>query len=207
MIGVAFFAFSSYVCLAQAQAQEKELATSPNKRKDEFSELRKFNGTVILIGTFSIGAGFSNSPAGLEQESQMQRSPSPLIGAALFAAVNLMLMVKAELQSCPGMLHYLRTYTGVIFIDLLTSACILGHYQVVELLLILGVSPNLVLIGDEEFGGSNSLLQTAAAMGHTKVVIRLLRAGADKNYKNKDGESALDLARIHGHGGIVFLLE
>jgi len=38
MIGVAFFAFSSYVCLAQAQAQEKELAASPNKRKDEFSE-------------------------------------------------------------------------------------------------------------------------------------------------------------------------
>jgi len=51
MIGVAFFAFSSYVCLAQAQAQEKELAASPNKRKDEFSELRKFNGTVIVFGT------------------------------------------------------------------------------------------------------------------------------------------------------------
>jgi len=213
MIGVAFFAFSSYVCLAQAQAQEKELAASPNKRKDEFSELRKFNGTVILIGTFSIGAGFSNSPAGLEQESQMQRSPSPLIGYALFVAVNLLLIaqselqVQSELQSCPVMLHYLRTYTGVIFIDLLTSACILGHYQVVELLLILGVSPNLVLIGDEKFGGNNSLLQTAAAMGHTKVVIRLLRAGADKNYKNENGQSALDLARIHGKGGIVFLLE
>jgi hypothetical protein len=41
MIGVAFFAFSSYVCLAQAKKQEKELAAGPSERKDEFSVLRK----------------------------------------------------------------------------------------------------------------------------------------------------------------------
>ena len=40
MIGVAFFAFSSCVCLAQAKKQEKELAAGSRERKDKISVLR-----------------------------------------------------------------------------------------------------------------------------------------------------------------------
>ena len=130
-----------------------------------------------------------------------------MIGVAFFAAFNGALLMWSRGCTSPPMLHYLRTYTRVPFIDLLTSACILGHGITAELMLALGVSPNLVLIGDEKFGGNDSLLQTAAAMGHIKVVIKLIRAGADKDYKNKQGHCALDLARIHGHRSIIFLLE
>jgi hypothetical protein len=56
MIGVAFFAFSSYVCLAQAKKQEKELAAGPSERKDENAEENCLANSAPL---FTQEAGFS----------------------------------------------------------------------------------------------------------------------------------------------------
>ena len=47
----------------------------------------------------------------------------------------------------------------------------------------------------------------AAAAGQRYVVARLLRAGADTDLRDRDGENALALARAHGHETIVALLE
>jgi hypothetical protein len=56
MIGVAFFAFSSYVCLAQAKNQEKQLAAGSSERKDENAEE---NSLVNSAPLFTQETGFS----------------------------------------------------------------------------------------------------------------------------------------------------
>ena len=47
----------------------------------------------------------------------------------------------------------------------------------------------------------------AATVGNTTAAKRLLKAGADRTLLNKEGKSAVDLARENGHTAVVELLE
>ena len=46
----------------------------------------------------------------------------------------------------------------------------------------------------------------AATVGNTTAAKRLLKAGADRTLLNKEGKSAVDLARENGHEAVVALL-
>ena len=46
----------------------------------------------------------------------------------------------------------------------------------------------------------------AAVEGHADVARLLLNAGADRNAKNKDDETAFDLAKAGGHDDLAALL-
>ena len=50
-------------------------------------------------------------------------------------------------------------------------------------------------------------LMLAAEVGNVKAVKRLLNAGADRTLLNKEGKTAVDLAREQGHDRVVALLE
>jgi ankyrin repeat protein len=50
-------------------------------------------------------------------------------------------------------------------------------------------------------------LMTAAAEGHVEIVEILLAAGADRDLKDKDGDTALSFAKQNGHDKVVALLE
>jgi ankyrin repeat protein len=50
-------------------------------------------------------------------------------------------------------------------------------------------------------------LMTAAAEGQAEVVEILLDAGADRDLKDQDGDTALSFARENGHSHVVALLE
>lgn len=72
------------------------------------------------------------------------------------------------------------------------KAAFFGHANVIDYLATL----NGVYDGDTP-------LHDAARFGHTTVVEALLKAGADKTIKNKDGKLPSDLATANGHEGIV----
>ena len=46
-----------------------------------------------------------------------------------------------------------------------------------------------------------------AAYGYETTVTLLLNAGADPNYVDVEGQTAISMARRHGHSRIVHLLE
>ncbi len=55
--------------------------------------------------------------------------------------------------------------------------------------------------------GQGAPLRIAAAAGHIELVRLLLQRGADDRPRNRQGQSALDLARSKGHNEIVRWLE
>ncbi|GAB5356576.1 hypothetical protein AAMO2058_000301700 [Amorphochlora amoebiformis] len=58
---------------------------------------------------------------------------------------------------------------------------------------------------DQDYAGDTALMD-AAKFGHTKVVESLLKAGADKTIKNKEGKTAGDIAKFHDKKEILALL-
>jgi len=78
------------------------------------------------------------------------------------------------------------------------KASFFGHANVIEYLATLdGTNVNAV---DAD---GDTPLHDAARFGHKAVVEALLKAGADKTIKNKEGKLASDLAAANGHEGIV----
>jgi ankyrin repeat protein len=53
----------------------------------------------------------------------------------------------------------------------------------------------------------NSALHGAADSGHETAAWLLVEAGAKPALRNSAGDTALDLARRRGHGGLVRLLQ
>ncbi len=84
----------------------------------------------------------------------------------------------------------------------LTIAAFRGHTDVIHVLLSRGANINTIYLRD----GRTPLI-IAVDGGHVKSVDQLLKRGADPTIRDKDGHTALDLARKRGNQGIVTLLE
>ena len=65
-----------------------------------------------------------------------------------------------------------------------------GDLHLVDLLLCAGADPNVI----NNVFPCNTPLSAAARNGHPIVIKKLLSKGADVNYQNKDGKTALDFA-------------
>jgi uncharacterized protein len=83
----------------------------------------------------------------------------------------------------------------------LHSAVASGDLQLVELLLENGALPE-----SEEFLEATPL-HSAAAHGNLPMVEKLLAAGANPGRRTKDGKTAAELARQHGHEAVSVRLE
>ena len=62
------------------------------------------------------------------------------------------------------------------------------------------------LIANAQGAAAVTPIAQAASAGHYETVRRLLSAGAQKNLKDKDGKTALDLAAEHRHIDLVALM-
>merc|ERR1719471_351638 len=74
----------------------------------------------------------------------------------------------------------------------LFKACHKGHLDTITELL--KHKPNLGILKNGE-----TVLHAAALFGHLKVVRVLLNSGVDRNIKNKEGQTASDLAEEAGY--------
>ncbi len=83
----------------------------------------------------------------------------------------------------------------------LHSAVASGSLALLDLLLARGAKPDCV-----EFLEATPL-HSAAAQGSPEMVQRLLAAGAGRHLRTRDGKTAADLAREHGHAGLAADLE
>ena len=79
----------------------------------------------------------------------------------------------------------------------LTAAAMLGHTDIVRLLLLRGADVNFV-----DPGGSGTALLAAVEDDYPEIVALLLKAGADPNVRI-EGQTALGLAYEQGHEGIA----
>lgn len=73
-----------------------------------------------------------------------------------------------------------------------------GHEHATELLIELGARPD----GADEASG-NSALMGVAFKGHLTIAQKLLKAGADPNYRNGAGQTALMMAALFGNDDII----
>ena len=87
-------------------------------------------------------------------------------------------------------------------ISLLSWAAISNHPSIVRLLLAKGAKVNHV----DNFGMTALLYAASIDYGDTTVLEQLLAAGADVSFKNKEGLTALDLAKNYRHQRIADLL-
>jgi ankyrin repeat protein len=87
-------------------------------------------------------------------------------------------------------------------ISLLSWAAISNHPSIVRLLLAKGAKVNHV----DNFGMTPLLYAASIDYGDTAVLEQLLAAGADVSLKNKEGLTALELARNYRHQRIADLL-
>jgi ankyrin repeat protein len=76
-----------------------------------------------------------------------------------------------------------------------------GHLKVVQALIRAGAEVDCTQDRSDE-----TPLMVASSLGHLQITQELLHAGADRSLKNKNGQTALDLAREHGHLEVVDLL-
>lgn len=90
------------------------------------------------------------------------------------------------------------------FSPLMTAAEV-GEVQIVDLLIEAGVDVNRATRCAECI--AETALMIAVEYEHEAVVERLLRAGADKSYRAKDGLDSLDLARARENASIIQMLE
>jgi ankyrin repeat protein len=86
--------------------------------------------------------------------------------------------------------------------SILGSATIGNHAATVQVLLARGAKVNYV----DKLGMTPLLYAASINFGDTAVLERLIAAGADLKAKNKQGLTALDLARGYHHDIIVNLL-
>jgi ankyrin repeat protein len=75
-----------------------------------------------------------------------------------------------------------------------------GHLNIVRALIRAGADVNLR-------GEYSSPLCWATIKNHVAVAGYLIAHGADVNQRNRDGETAIERARIHGHSQIAQLLK
>ena len=150
-----------------------------------------------------------------------------------WAAIEGHLSIISALLSAGANLHI----TGKVSGDALSQAALTGHTEVMKKLLECGANPNAGAYGgagvplssllnatmsghsepvqlliehganpDAPSHGLTPLLM-AAYNGHYETVELLLKAGVDTNYKNVEGQTALDTAAAQGHSEIVKLLQ
>jgi ankyrin repeat protein len=81
------------------------------------------------------------------------------------------------------------------------AACY-GHRNVVELLL----QKNDVDVNSKSNAGRAPIFWPSAS-GNEGIVRLLMGAGADPGFQDEDGETAISIARKHGHEAIVEMLE
>jgi ankyrin repeat protein len=86
------------------------------------------------------------------------------------------------------------------FLTALEYAVAAGDASIVEVLLSSGASVDVP-------SSRNTPLVTAASLGHVEVAQLLLSAGADVTKKSSSGTTALMEAVMHGHEGVVRLLQ
>ena len=84
--------------------------------------------------------------------------------------------------------------------DAIVTASFDGRAELVRLLLAKGISPDTA----DEYGSTS--LHIAAKEGNSVIAERFIEAKADINRKDKDGNTALDLAIFYGHSHVVELL-
>src|SRR5262249_46329308 len=87
-------------------------------------------------------------------------------------------------------------------ISVLGWATLGNHTNTAQSLLARGAQVNHV----DKFGMTPLLYAASIDFGDTAMVEKLIAAGADLKAKNKDGMTALDLARNYNHTAIVTLL-
>ncbi len=83
----------------------------------------------------------------------------------------------------------------------LMYAAYYGHIVPVEYLISVGADVNSI------DAGKNSILMGACFKGHSEVVEILLKKGADLHFKNQQGLTATDFARMFGRFELVQKLE
>jgi hypothetical protein len=84
----------------------------------------------------------------------------------------------------------------------LMEAAFKGHTEIVRLLLTNGAAD----VNTKDDKGWTALME-AAFYGDAGIVRRLLAKGADPKLKNRDGRTALQIARGRGHQDIVDIIE
>lgn len=94
-----------------------------------------------------------------------------------------------------------QNHQGMFGVNLLFSACQMGHLEGVKLLLDAKAKVDL-----ETFAGCIPL-QVASDKGYIEIVKLLLAAGANVHWKNCRGETSLRLAQKGGHIEIAQLLQ
>ena len=87
-------------------------------------------------------------------------------------------------------------------ISVLAWATISNHLDTVQALLKRGAQVNHV----DKHGMTPLMYAASIDFGNTAVLEKLMSAGADLEAKNKDGLTALDLAKSYGHSAMVNLL-
>lgn len=80
-----------------------------------------------------------------------------------------------------------------------------GDAERMQRLLFLGANPNYVV--EDRNPNLHTVLMIAAGKGNEKIVKLLLLSGANKDALNKDGSSALDIAKTRGFEKVVKILE
>lgn len=83
----------------------------------------------------------------------------------------------------------------------LMYAAYYGHDEAVQYLISQGADVN-----STDLGG-NSILMGVAFKGHSEILERLLSAGANLHFKNQQGLTAVDFARMFGRFDLVQKLE
>jgi ankyrin repeat protein len=79
-----------------------------------------------------------------------------------------------------------------------------GNLHAVELYLAAGMKPDEV--GENSFGGHTTALIAASAKGDSAMVAALIKAGANVNYRDEDGDTPLSIAVSRGNAGIARML-
>jgi serine/threonine-protein phosphatase 6 regulatory ankyrin repeat subunit B len=104
-------------------------------------------------------------------------------------------------------IKFILTFLQKVNIDRLSTiplmqSALLGHIEIVDLLLKYNADPNAVDIEDIGFG--HSALHMAAACNHPDIVDKLLSAGAQIDHQTNDGVTALMLASVYCHLEVIW---
>ena len=84
------------------------------------------------------------------------------------------------------------------------SRCVLNHeLELAKMLIDRGANVNAV----DKLGMTPLLWAASSDFGEPAMVELLLKAGAKSDAKNRDGRTALELARAYGHGYLTAALE
>jgi hypothetical protein len=124
-------------------------------------------------------------------EMHLYNEDAPLYEALFYAVQENDIEIVKDLMTLPSAIRLINQISPEDSTPLII-AIQNGHVEIVELLLNLGVNPNI----SNSFG--DSLLIIAAHGGHLKIVNRLIDAHAMLDHRNLNGATALSLA-VEGH--------